>query len=140
MLQVCTLLASQLANGGQVTPASATTFDTVTFAGRMSARVTTPKLAAPPLLSAVMVQTMLSPSLPVATLAVLLTRISAPGMVTTAVLGKSFCTSVELVAMVLMMVEILLAGWIYARVKLCVSLAARLDGKPVTVRMPLAAS
>src|SRR5471032_2047062 len=138
MLQVCTLLASQLDNGGQVTPASATTFDTVRLAGKISASVTTPWLAAPPLLTAVMVQTMLSPSLPVATLAVFVTRITAPGMVTIAVLGKSFCTSVELVAMLLTMVEILLAGWIYARVKLCVSLAARLAGKPVTVSMPLA--
>ena len=106
----------------------------------MSARVTMPWLATPPLLTAVMVQTMLSPTLALATLAVLLTRMTGPGMVTVAVFGKSYCTSVELVAMMLTMVETLLAGWIYARLKLYASLAARLDGRPCSVSMPLTAS
>ncbi len=140
MRQLCTLFATQLASGGQVTPASALTASTVRFAGRISAKVTMPALATPPLLTAVMVQTMLSPTLALTVLVLLLTRITGPGMVTVAVFGKSFATSVELVAMMLTMVDTLLAGWIYDKPKLCTSFGARLDGRPCTVSMPLTAS
>ena len=104
--QVCVLDATHAASGGHVTPGAATTLVTTRFGGSRSARVTAPWLAILPVLLAVIVQMMSSPTLAVALFAVLVTRTFGPGTVTMARFGWSFATSVDVVAMTLVTAEI----------------------------------
>ena len=110
-LQLCWLFATQLASGGHVTPLSGVTAVTTILAGNKSVRITAPWLARLPVLLAVIVQMISSPTFATLLLAVLLTRMMEPGMVTVATFGWSFATSVEVVAMRLTTVDRLLAGW-----------------------------
>ncbi len=87
MVQVCVLDATQAASGGHVTPAAAATFVTTRSGGSKSARLTTPWLATLPVLLAVIVQVMFSPTLAVALSTTFVTRTFGPGTVTTAMLG-----------------------------------------------------
>src|SRR5450830_45620 len=109
MVQLCVLDACQLASAGHVMPVAVTDV-TTRLAGRISARVTTPWLAMLPVLRAMMVQVIRSPTFAVALSATLVTRIFGPGTVTMAVFGISLTTSTEVVAMVLLTVDTFVTG------------------------------
>ena len=109
-VHACALLASQLASGGQLTPAPGVTDSTATLAGRISVRVTRPRLARLPVFVAVMVQVIVSPTLAVVLSASFVTRMMGPGTVAMAVFGKSFATSTEVVATLDVTVDRLSAG------------------------------